>query len=338
MKKNNNKKKWIAAATTLAAIAAMAGTFAWFTSETSANNHFEGEITGNDVEIIETFNPPTDWKPGGEVNKDVAVQNTGNFDQMIRVSFKETLQKLADATSKFTNDPTQLPADRYIFPFDETSLTGTWTDAKVNGVETIEVDGQTLTFKVKEQSTTNANGATTYQYASYWESTDGKKYYAKAGGFSREGDTITPHEAPKLQYVDLTYADAETLDWIASGSNKPLALKPNADGTLTLPSPLDNNVELNFVNLSETPKANSWYYNPTDGYFYYVGIVKSQQQTAQLLDSVTLSSNAGNDYNKFKYDLTVNAKGIQATKEAVNSNDWVNNTDTALQGALEGLY
>ena len=47
MKQKKNKKKWVAAATTFAAIAALAGTFAWFQSNDSAKNHFEGSIAGN---------------------------------------------------------------------------------------------------------------------------------------------------------------------------------------------------------------------------------------------------------------------------------------------------
>lgn len=54
--KKNKKAKMLALAGGFAAVALIAGTFAWFTSKDSKTNHFEGEIaTGKDIEIVETF-------------------------------------------------------------------------------------------------------------------------------------------------------------------------------------------------------------------------------------------------------------------------------------------
>lgn len=340
MRNKQNKKKWIAAATTLAAMAALAGTFAWFTSQDSAKNHFEGNIAGNDVEVVETFTPPKDWVPGQEVNKDVAILNSGEYDSMIRVSFTETLEKLLDAQSKLSNDPAILNGKTkeqiYLTPLnDSATQTGTWTDAKVAS-KTLTVTGGdyagTYTLKAKEQAVVTAAG-TTYKYVSYWDNgTD--QYYAKVGAYSRAEDgTITPSTA-EFKYVDLA-SNKIPADW-TNPVYKP-TITVDGNGSATLASYSDKNITLNFVNLSETPTAGKWYYNASDGYFYYVGIVGSKAQTPQLLDSVKLSSDADNSYSKFQFDLTVNAKSIQAAKEAVNSTAWVNGTNDDLKTALEGL-
>lgn len=341
MKQTKNKKKWVVAATTLAAMAALAGTFAWFTSTDSAKNHFEGDIAGNDVEVVETFTPPTDWKPGQEVNKDVAVLNSGDYDSMIRVSFSEILTKLTDASSKTSTDATILNGKTseqlYLYPLAETALSeGTWADSKV-AAKTLTVTGGdyagTYTLKAKEQAVTTDAG-TTFRYVSYWDNgTD--KFYAKVGAYSRAEDgTVTPSTA-EFKYVDLA-ATPVNMDW-TNPVYKP-ALTIDANGKAVVNADSDSNIKLNFVNLATTPTANKWYYNAADGFFYYVGIVAAQAQTPQLLDSVTLATTADNSYSKVQFDLVVNSKGIQAAKEAVNSTDWVNNTDAALTAALEGLY
>ena len=342
MRNKQNKKKWIAAATTFAAMAALAGTFAWFTSQDSAKNHFEGNIAGNDVEVVETFTPPKDWKPGQEVNKDVAILNTGDYDSMIRVSFAEILGKLSNAEAKVSNDPIILDgktaAQIYLTPYnDSATKTGTWTDSTIAPAKTLTVPSGdyagTYTLKAKEQEVTTAAG-TTYKYVSYWDNGT-KQYYAKTGAYSRAANgTITPSEA-QFKYVDLASSPVAK-DWTNPLYNPTITV--DANGNATIASDSDPNITLNFVNLSTTPTAGKWFYNAKDGNFYYVGIVGAQAQTPQLLDSVKLSDAADNKYSFFKFDLTVNAKSIQAAKEAVNSTDWVNNTDTALKTALENLY
>ncbi|WP_207696422.1 hypothetical protein DOK67_0000800 [Enterococcus sp. DIV0212c] len=339
MKQNKNKKKWVVAATTLAAMAALAGTFAWFTSQDSAKNHFEGNIAGSDVEVVETFTPPTDWKPGQKVNKDVAILNSGDYDSMIRVSFSEILTKLTDASSKTSNDPAILNGktkkEVYLYPL--TEKTGDWTPSKVAATTFVVEGGDyagTYTLKAKEQVVTTEAGST-YRYVSYWDNGT-EQYYAKAGSYSRAEDgTITP-SAAEFKYVDLAATPVD-MDWAKAPTYKP-TLTIDANGTATVDAGSDSNIKLNFVNLASTPTTGKWYYNAADGYFYYVGIVASQTQTAQLLDSVTLANTADNSYSKVQFDLIVNSTGIQAAKEAVNSTDWVNNTNADLTTALEGLF
>jgi len=223
----------------------------------------------------------------------------------------------------------------YLTPLDDTTDTS-WTQSTV-AAKTLTVAGGdyagTYTLKAKELATTDASG-TTYRYVSYWDNgTD--QYYAKVGAYSRAADgTITPSTA-EFKYVDLD-SSSNTVDWKSPVYTPTLTI--DASGNATVAAASDSKVELNFVNLSPTPTADKWYYNSTDGNFYYVAKVASGTQTPLLLDSVKLSSSAGNEYSNFKFDLTVNAKSIQAQKEAVNSDAWVDNTDTALVTALEGLY
>lgn len=340
MKQSKNKKKWVVAATTFAAMAALAGTFAWLTSQDSAKNHFEGNVAGSDVEVVETFTPPLDWVPGQKVNKNVAIMNSGLYDSMIRVSFNEILTKLKDANSKTSNDASLLEGktkeEIYLFPLAE--VDASWKDAKVVDTKMTVAAGEyagTYTLKAKEKEVTTPAG-TTHRYASYWESTT-DKYYAKAGSYSRAADgTLTP-SAPEFKYMNLASTPNE-FDWTTPVYKPTITVDAQGNATIIAGSDKDSNITLDFVNLSATPTAGKWYYNDADGYFYYAGIVAAQTQTPQLLDSVTLGNDADNSYSKVKFDLIVNATSIQAAKEAVNSGQWVNNTNLALKDVLEGLF
>lgn len=100
MEKNKQRskrnKKVLAAAGALACVALLAGTYAWLQSEDSRTNKFTGVLSGNDVTITENWVSPESWTPGQEVVKEVGIINTGEYDEFIRVSFKEALALLKD--------------------------------------------------------------------------------------------------------------------------------------------------------------------------------------------------------------------------------------------------
>lgn len=54
------------------------------------------------------------------------------------------------------------------------------------------------------------------------------------------------------------------------------------------------------------------------GYYYYDGVVAPNTSTSNLLESVTLSKDASNIYKNLKFDVEVEAEGVQAANGAVN--------------------
>lgn len=83
------KNKKIAGVAGLAAIMVIGGTFAYFNQTMSVTNPFD---TGKyDSTVTEDFKPEDgkNWEPGAEVNKDVTVKNTGDYDVLVRVKFDE---------------------------------------------------------------------------------------------------------------------------------------------------------------------------------------------------------------------------------------------------------
>lgn len=71
---------------------------------------------------------------------------------------------------------------------------------------------------------------------------------------------------------------------------------------------------LNFVEGSLGNEQGQWL---KDGdYYYYIGKVAGGKFTNTLLESVTLSKNAGNEYKNQKYQVVVDADSIQADNGA----------------------
>ena len=80
------------------------------------------------------------------------------------------------------------------------------------------------------------------------------------------------------------------------------------------------NIILNFENNltdSKDPKEGKWI-EGSDGYYYYNGIVNPDGQTANLLESVTLSKDTTNEFKGLKFDVVVDSEGVQAANGAVN--------------------
>ena len=85
------------------------------------------------------------------------------------------------------------------------------------------------------------------------------------------------------------------------------------------------NIVLNFENNltdSNKPEEGKWI-EGSDGYYYYNGIVNPKGQTSNLLESVTLSEKATNEYKGVDFDVIVDSEGVQAANGAVNDS-WKN--------------
>ncbi len=83
-----NKKK-MAAVAGLASVMVIGGTWAYFSQIATIKNPFS---TGKyDSIVVEDFKPKdgVNWVPGATINKDVTVNNTGDYDLFVRVKFDE---------------------------------------------------------------------------------------------------------------------------------------------------------------------------------------------------------------------------------------------------------
>lgn len=83
-KQSSKQKKVLVASILLAATITVGSTFAWFTSKDEVTNRLSASAEYS-VAIAESFQPPENWVPGQEINKDVSAVNTGNVDAFVRM-------------------------------------------------------------------------------------------------------------------------------------------------------------------------------------------------------------------------------------------------------------
>ncbi len=96
------KKKLSIIAASVAIMACVGGTFAWFTATDSVTNSFAtsgnedpNEDPDDGVKVEEIFDEEEAAKvvPGTEVNKDVAAKNTSTYDSFIRINFEKVFKE-----------------------------------------------------------------------------------------------------------------------------------------------------------------------------------------------------------------------------------------------------
>jgi len=310
MKKN--RKLMLAAAAILLVMSLVAGTYAWFTAKDDVTNHFEtAQITDGSVNIVEVFDPPTEWKPGQEITKEVSVANTGSGDVLVRMTFEEVLNMLpAEQNSGSPYSGTGIPvlfaADAYLnspyvnaitlfgsnqIPTDITVMVKMITNGNkksYNFVALHKININSDPYDGKYQKVT----------ADFTIDSAGKlivnneKYYSYSGYTTTTSVWKTP-TCPAASAISYAQTDA---------SNKYIQINYN-DGLAALQS-ISNG---------------KWFYNANDGYFYYIGKVGSGQISPALLKSIELDKDAGAAYAGLQFDLKVSMEAIQNTIDAVES-------------------
>lgn len=89
--KSKSRRRVFRASCILAALIVAGSSFAWFTSSDEVTNRLTASANYG-VSIVEDFTPPKVMVPGQEVDKDVAVVNTGSVDALARVHLTNVLK------------------------------------------------------------------------------------------------------------------------------------------------------------------------------------------------------------------------------------------------------
>jgi hypothetical protein len=255
------------------------------------------------------------WEPGQAVTKQAAVTNNGMNSVLARVSFEESLSLLGAAQSTaaaFKAGDQTVPqffnAQGYLSDPEWKEIPAVFSGT-VTGVPT----GVTVRVKAVK----DAQGGTSYAFVA-WSDISVDPFTGKAqrvtADFKAAGNDLT---ASNTKYWAFDRKPAVDVKWPAS---KPLATaltKSVADPG----SP--KQIGFEYGNLgalqNQTPQAGTWWYNQADGWFYYIGLLKSGELSPLLLKSVTLDEAAGSEYAGLSYDLTLNLDVLQPVEAALTS-------------------
>lgn len=97
-KKTSRQKRTLIGAVCVAAVIMAGSTFAWFTSQDEVTNRLSASANYG-VAIAESFQPPENWVPGQEINKDAGAVNTGNVDAFVRMYLDGSMRLLQQSKS-----------------------------------------------------------------------------------------------------------------------------------------------------------------------------------------------------------------------------------------------
>ena len=342
----NKKILVLAASLTLAVVMVLTGTFAWFTTNDSVVNKLKTTDAPSGAQIVEVFTPPTDWKPGQSIIKEVGVVNTGDAPVLTRIHFEEVLKLInpaaaeADIFNAAAETAGKLPQlfkkDLYVaangwYPVttvaDTTNLGDGTSGLKLSAAVPTGVKVFAKMTKTGSAATNNLQIA--YAFATYAEITAGTyagqaQHTNAAYDFDSSTLTLTVRGAgaPADPIAFMTYSGKTTFnaDWATDLPTATGLSVAENKAKLVPTAGIANYIELNYsAALVTTGAASTWFYNDADGYFYYIGMVNPGTATANLLNSLTLNSAAGNEYANMDFDLVVKMDAIQNTKDAAMS-------------------
>jgi len=333
--RTKHKPLIMAGAIALAAVLALASTFAWFTANESVKNKLATKDGLAKIKIYEVFVEPEDWKPGQTITKQVSVINPGSAPALVRISFTELLKVNLPPVNEDTifdqakEDAGKRPllADSSLYPEPDWFEVTTTANALKGGIKLADDYSP-----VKVYAKYDASGsAGSYSFAA-WAPISGTSYEDRFQdvAFDREWDSTNKElKLTNIKYLTYQAPVSATADWTI---NKPAAADINksiAETTVnTSAAPqfagtnghYPNYIQLNYDNVTAVPTDGKWFYNEADGYFYYVGLVESGTVTPYMLKSLLLSEDADSDYySNLVFELTVKLNAIQNTKDAVAS-------------------
>ncbi len=130
-RRKSRRSKKLLALGGLFVVALIAGISAYFYQEVFLNNPFSTQQYGG--AMVETFTPENDWEPGMQVTKDVAIENTGDYDLFVRVFMDEVWE---NATGPFYTLDSATPLFNMNTYTDELVSGGTVVYKELNVAET----------------------------------------------------------------------------------------------------------------------------------------------------------------------------------------------------------
>lgn len=337
-RKSNLQRKVLIVSIVLALLIVAGGTFAWFTSKDEVTNKLTAS-SNYGVSIVESFNPPENWIPGQEVDKDVFVTNTGNIDAFVKASISSAMALTTE------DEPLEISASNAADVSKLVELSRSEdADNVVDEVKVIQAGGR-LVYKETEGNgaqlwvngeseslvgtdyTPDATGLYVFErslgsameYTGYYYDADTAKYYALASVTAEKDgdDAITGFKATLRAKKQVVAADTDLaydFDNIQDAVDPRIVVTYN-NGTE------DDATDDVIINIHLAAGwTDDWTWNADEKAFYYNHTLKAGKATEKLIDSLELDEAVTNAaYISFEYDLTIAADSVQVTNDAAGT-------------------
>ncbi|MBR1384931.1 MAG: BsaA family SipW-dependent biofilm matrix protein [Ruminococcus sp.] len=343
-KKSAREKRVLIGALGVAAVIMAGSTFAWFTSKDEVTNRLSASAK-YDVSIAEDFQPPEDWIPGQEINKDVSAVNTGNVDAFVRMWLEgemSVMNKLA------VGDSTDIP---------DTISTGLGFTATTDG-DTMK----DLGFLYKDNNnyyrvlstTERANAALNGTDAAVDDDTYSEVKSVQAGGYlvyAPDGASWTYTAEQQTEIIDSTgnkvvVAKDATIGSVNSSAENKLGVKDNCvidSDTFTPITPglyiFRRNIALGNENQADTYEYSGYVFDGTN-YFALCNDTAGKSDYTLPEGAVTVATSTSPQAEPLTYTLDTNKIKLYTASEKIVKNDNLTWTydDTAGKEKLTVTY
>jgi hypothetical protein len=299
-------------------------TFSWVTSSSQKENTFTGEIELTAV-IVEDFDQQNHWQPGTDLTKTVSVHNDGKSAGFVRISFEEItrLIKTSDVSEPFVDADEPGVTPEYCLP----SKWDTWKDADsvfdsvvfLEDSEPVDVEPGII-VKVKKSMA----GIHRYQYAIYQEVDGGQAYRRMTAQFSADSDTLAVHNPRYWGYQDIGITVEAA--WGLANETSTIPMPLSAADISHLCTDDGKKITINYTHLitaltSKAADEGKWFYNESDGFFYYIGKIEPNVFSNTLMTGLTLAADADISYSLMNLQLIINMQALQVNADALAS-EW----------------
>lgn len=328
MRDNIKKIALCVAAFAAVLVFAVPGTNLWLSIGDKTENRMA--VPMSDIRIVEEYTPPGDWVPGETVTKRVSVVNQGGTPVLVRISFQEELNLLNIPAKAYASEPEggipQL--------IDETPYSAApWQTPQEAGLTVSGLPaGVELRVNKQVSRAGTATEKTIYGFAAWRTIAQGAhsgRSQRVTAEFTVSGGTAT---AENLVYW---YYDG----WIGTAAKWNSGARPTVDEIGHALSDTGGQIAIEYTSPTEvaanTPSQGGWWFNPSDGCFYYIGRLEAGAAAPNLIEGLTLASGASSRYDGMTFDLTVHAEAMQPSLEAITSDaGWGLAPDGPLAAAL----
>ncbi len=282
-----SKKKLTSIIAGSLAVAAVVGSFAYYSSTSSIDNPMHTEKYGN--RTVEEFTPNQKVEPGAKVDKIVGVENTGNADLVVRIKMDEKWERNSNRLIAFSSNDARFSS--------VVNVGSTYTATQRNDTDGLLTGDESVVYKKLSNS------------AKWRKGNDGYWYYNELLTAGKSTDSLL-EELIFASNMDMgRYVDSGTM----YSTTEQSVINPLKATVETAQRAYDSNPTA--ANESALNRAKT----ALDNAYAWTATKPARDSDIRYVQNGTSIDNNARGYADADYTLTITTETCQATSDAVTT-------------------